>query len=231
MRFAYVEPRLMPMYLKFRSPQQAPSMLTPMTLKQFALRAQVDSPDAPLFYPDGEFYYMQSPVTCDMRLSGDLNFDQSPFTAVLMHGMSFTCFKFHMHLCCQCRSFKPCKYCWSIVQNTGSCLLAVLNFWQHIFICPCLHLYTEGVVAVDSHNYACLIDLQFCGASSTASKASQNLSEGCEKHCEAKFDMLCVHGKPMSVNTCTVQGIACSISLLLQCNSCTVLRSSCGLFV
>lgn len=90
MRFAYVEPRLMPMYLKFRSPQQAPSMLTPMTLKQFALRAQRDSPNPPLFYPDGEFYYMQSPVTRDMRLSGDLNFDQSPFSAVLAPGMSLS---------------------------------------------------------------------------------------------------------------------------------------------
>ena len=83
----------MTMYLKFRSPQQAPSMLTPMTLKQFASRAQRDSPDAPLFYPDGEFYYMQSPVTQDMRSSGDLNFDQSPFSAVLAPGMSRLCIK------------------------------------------------------------------------------------------------------------------------------------------
>ena len=94
MRFAYVEPCLMPMYLKFRTPQQAPSMLTPMTLKQFASRAQRDSPDAPLFYPDGEFYYMQSPVTRDMRLSGDLNFDQSPFSAVLTPGMSLLWIRF-----------------------------------------------------------------------------------------------------------------------------------------
>lgn len=86
MRFAYVEPRLMPMYLKFRSPQQAPSMLTPMTLEQFATRAQRDSAEAPLFYQDGEFYYMQSPVTRDMRLSGDLKFDQPPFSAVLAPG-------------------------------------------------------------------------------------------------------------------------------------------------
>ena len=86
MRFTYVEPRLMPIYLKFRSPQQAPSMLAPMTLKQFASRAQRDSPHPPLFYPDGEFYYMQSPVTRDMRLSGDLKFDQSPFSVVLAPG-------------------------------------------------------------------------------------------------------------------------------------------------
>lgn len=96
MRFAYVEPRLMPMYLKFRSPQQAPSMLTPMTLKQFALRAQKKSPDAPLFYPDGEFYYMQSPVTRDMRLSGDLKFDQSPFSAVLAPGKSLLLASVHI---------------------------------------------------------------------------------------------------------------------------------------
>lgn len=87
MRFTYVEPRLMPIYLKFKSPQQAPSMLTPMTLEQFAFRAQKDSLHPPFFYPDGEFYYMQSPVTRDMRLSGDLKFDQSPFSVVLAPGM------------------------------------------------------------------------------------------------------------------------------------------------
>lgn len=83
MRFAYVEPRLMRTYLRFKSPHQAPSMLAPMTLKEFAMRAQQDSPDSPLFYPHGEFYYMQSPVTRDMRRSGDLDFEQPPFSAVL----------------------------------------------------------------------------------------------------------------------------------------------------
>ena len=86
MRFAYVEPRLMPLYLKFKSPQQAPSMLTAMTLEEFAMRAQSDSADSPLFYPDGEFYYMQSPVTRDMRMSGDISFEQAPFSAVLAPG-------------------------------------------------------------------------------------------------------------------------------------------------
>lgn len=87
MRFAYVEPRLMRTYLRFKSPQQAPSMLAPMTLKEFAMRAQRDSPDSPLFYPHGEFYYMQSPVTPDMRRSGDMDFEQPPFSAVLAPGM------------------------------------------------------------------------------------------------------------------------------------------------
>ncbi len=87
MRFAYVEPRLMRTYLRFKSPQQAPSMLAPMTLKEFAMRAQQDSPDSPLFYPHGEFYYMQSPVTRDMRRSGDIDFEQPPFSAVLAPGM------------------------------------------------------------------------------------------------------------------------------------------------
>ena len=87
MSFAYVEPRLMRTYLRFKSPQQAPSMLAPMTLRDFAGRAQQNSPASPLFYPDGEFYYMQSPVTSDMRRSGDLNFEQPPFSAVLAAGM------------------------------------------------------------------------------------------------------------------------------------------------
>ena len=87
MRFAYVEPRLMRTYLRFKSPQQAPSMLAPMTLRDFAGRAQQNSPASPLFYPDGEFYYMQSPITRDMRRSGDLNFEQPPFSAVLAAGM------------------------------------------------------------------------------------------------------------------------------------------------
>ncbi len=80
----------MPMYLRFKSPQQAPSMLAPMTLKEFAIRAQKDSRDKPLFYPHGEFYYMQSPVTKDMRVSGDLNFEQPPFSAVLAPGKWWT---------------------------------------------------------------------------------------------------------------------------------------------
>lgn len=123
MRFAYVEPRLMPMYLKFRSCQQAPSMLAPMTLKQFALRAQRDSPDAPLFYPDGEFYYMQSPVTRDMRLSGDLVFDQSPFSAVLAPGMSLLQgAPLLAHL--ESRSYRPCKHCAILLKHN---LLAALT--------------------------------------------------------------------------------------------------------
>ena len=101
MRFAYVEPRLMRAYLRFKTPQQAPSMLAPMTLKEFAMRAQQDSPDSPLFYPHGEFYYMQSPVTQDMRRSGDLDFEQSPFSAVLAPGMKL-----------QQRVAMPCA-CWA----------------------------------------------------------------------------------------------------------------------
>ena len=83
MHFAYVEPRLMQTYLRFKRPQQAPSMVAPMTLKEFAMRAQQDSSDSPLFYPDGEFYYMQSPVTQDKRRSGDLDYEQPPFSVVL----------------------------------------------------------------------------------------------------------------------------------------------------
>ena len=77
----------MPLYLKFKSAQKAPSMVAPMSLKEFAMRAQKDSDSSPLFYPDGEFYYMQSPVTRDMRCSGDLNFEQPPFSVVLAAGM------------------------------------------------------------------------------------------------------------------------------------------------
>ena len=85
-------------YLRFKSPQQAPSMLAPMTLKEFAMRAQQDSPDSPLFYPHGEFYYMQSPVTQDMRRSGDLDFEQPPFSAVLAPGMGVAAV--HCHALC-----------------------------------------------------------------------------------------------------------------------------------
>lgn len=73
-------------YLRFKRPQQAPSMIAPMTLKEFAKRTQQDSSDSPLFYPNGEYYYMQSPVTSDMRRSGDLDFEQPPFSAVLAPG-------------------------------------------------------------------------------------------------------------------------------------------------
>ncbi len=101
MRFAYVEPRLMRTYLRFKSPQQAPSMLAPMTLKDFAMRAQQDSHDSPLFYPHGEFYYMQSPVTRDMRRSGDLDFEQPPFSAVLAPGMKL---QQRIAMPCACRA-------------------------------------------------------------------------------------------------------------------------------
>ena len=80
----------MPMYLKFKKPQQAPSMVAAMTLRDFAMRAQQDSNQSPLYYQNGEFYYMQSPVTRDMRRSGDLDFDQEPFSAVLAPGAVVT---------------------------------------------------------------------------------------------------------------------------------------------
>ena len=86
LRFAYVEPRLMPLYLKFKKPHQAPSMVAMMTLQEFAIRAQQGSTEAPLFYPNGEFYYMQTHVVKSMRSNGDVNFEQPPFSVVLAPG-------------------------------------------------------------------------------------------------------------------------------------------------
>ena len=86
LRFAYVEPRLMRLYLKFKRPEQAPSMVAKMDLREFAGKAQQGCTDAPLFYPDGEYYYMQTQVTREMRLSGDLDFKQPPFSVVLAPG-------------------------------------------------------------------------------------------------------------------------------------------------
>ena len=86
LRFAYVEPRLMRLYLKFKRPEQAPSMVAGMSLREFAMRAQQGCSDPPLFYPQGEYYYMQTHVTRDMRCSGDLDFKQPPFSVVLAPG-------------------------------------------------------------------------------------------------------------------------------------------------
>lgn len=76
----------MRLYLKFKRPKQAPSMVARMDLREFAGKAQQGCTDAPLFYPDGEYYYMQTQVTREMRLSGDLDFKQPPFSVVLAPG-------------------------------------------------------------------------------------------------------------------------------------------------
>ena len=86
LRFAYVEPRLMRLYLKFKRPEQAPSMVAGMSLREFAIRAQQGSSDPPLFYPQGEYYYMQTQVTREMRCSGEIDFKQPPFSVVLAPG-------------------------------------------------------------------------------------------------------------------------------------------------
>lgn len=132
MRFAYVEPRLMPLYLKFRSPQQAPSMLTPMTLKEFALRAQRDSSEQPLFYPEGEFYYMQSPVTRDIRQTGHLNFDQPPFSAVLAPGESFILSQ-HSDFALTSMPEHLCRRCIT-TPVTGGCILLTAQA-SYVVVC------------------------------------------------------------------------------------------------
>ena len=111
MHFAYVEPRLMPMYLRFKKPQEAPSMIAAMTLREFAMRAQQNSHEKPLFYPNGEFYYMQSPVTRDMRCSGDLNFDRAPFSAVLASGANAFCTAFCLKACSRDKNADSCDCC------------------------------------------------------------------------------------------------------------------------
>ena len=51
LRFTYVEPQLMPLWLRFFPPSRAPSMLARMPLAEFAMRSQQCSPLPPLFYP------------------------------------------------------------------------------------------------------------------------------------------------------------------------------------
>lgn len=63
LRFTFVEPRLMPLYLAVFPAASAPSMLVPyMPLREFAARMQPDSRLPPLVYPAGERYYLQSPL-------------------------------------------------------------------------------------------------------------------------------------------------------------------------
>lgn len=76
----------MRLYLKFKRPEQAPSMVAGMSLKEFAMRAQQGCTASPLFYPKGEYYYMQTKVTKEMRECGDIGFKQAPFSVVLAPG-------------------------------------------------------------------------------------------------------------------------------------------------
>ncbi len=86
LRFTFVEPRLMPFYLAFWSPQSAPSMLVPgMPLHEFALRMQSGCKLPPLVYPE-EFYYMQSPLWPEILQDVDLT--GPPFNCILQPGNS-----------------------------------------------------------------------------------------------------------------------------------------------
>lgn len=51
MRFTYVEPRLMPLWLRFFPVSQAPSLLAHMPLSEFAMRSQRACPLPPIVYP------------------------------------------------------------------------------------------------------------------------------------------------------------------------------------
>lgn len=98
LNFAYVEPRLMRLYLKFKRPEQAPSMVAGMSLQDFAMRAQKGCTDPPLFYQSGEYYYMQTHVTKEMRSRGDVDFKQPPFSVVLAPGEA--CFSLPLLMLC-----------------------------------------------------------------------------------------------------------------------------------
>ena len=58
--FKYVDPKLLKLYLKLRSPRSLPSMLLPMTCQDFAQRMQKDCTLPNLVYKQAEFYYMQA---------------------------------------------------------------------------------------------------------------------------------------------------------------------------
>ena len=57
--FKYVDPKLLKLYLKLRSPRSLPSMLLPMACQEFAQRMQTDCNLPNLVYKQAEFYYMQ----------------------------------------------------------------------------------------------------------------------------------------------------------------------------
>lgn len=57
--FKYVDPKLLKLYLKLRSPRSLPSMLLPMACQEFAQRMQKDCNLPNLVYKQAEFYYMQ----------------------------------------------------------------------------------------------------------------------------------------------------------------------------
>ena len=57
--FKYVDPKLLKLYLKLRSPRSLPSMLLPMACQDFAQRMQSDCNLPNLVYKQAEFYYMQ----------------------------------------------------------------------------------------------------------------------------------------------------------------------------
>ena len=58
--FKYVDPKLLKLYLKVRSPRSLPSMLLPMACQDFAQRMQKDCNLPNLVYKQAEFYYMQA---------------------------------------------------------------------------------------------------------------------------------------------------------------------------
>ena len=58
--FKYVDPKLLKLYLKLRSPRSLPSMLLPMACQEFVQRMQKDCNLPNLVYKQAEFYYMQA---------------------------------------------------------------------------------------------------------------------------------------------------------------------------
>lgn len=90
LQFTYVEQKVMPLYLLFFRPEQAPSMLAPaMTLRELRDRMSGDSQLPPLVYPGGEHYYMQSPLW--PSIMPDVDMQGAPFSCLLRPGKHDAC--------------------------------------------------------------------------------------------------------------------------------------------
>lgn len=88
MRFFYVEPRLLPMWKRWKRllGQEAvpPSELREMRMAELIQRLQVTCPLKPLVYPQEEFYYMQTSLTNGMP--PDINLYSPPLSCLGMPG-------------------------------------------------------------------------------------------------------------------------------------------------
>lgn len=86
LRFTYVEQKLLPLFLLFRPPAAAPSLLADaMPLGEFARRMQHYCRLPPLVYGGRECYYMQTPLW--PALLPDVDLAGPPFSAVTHPGV------------------------------------------------------------------------------------------------------------------------------------------------